>query len=80
MNWRPFSINDALTDPKSVFGSPENVVADPRLDRMSKLEILRRWQARSRLEPAPRDTPCEAAALRDRVQWAINHLQRSGNR
>ncbi|MEX2615452.1 MAG: hypothetical protein WD767_05105 [Alphaproteobacteria bacterium] len=80
MNWRPFSIDEALTDPKRVFGSPENVVSDPRLDRSSKLEILRRWQSRTRQATGRRDATSDAAALRYRVQWAINHLQQTGKR
>jgi hypothetical protein len=39
-----FSLHKALMDPKSVFESPENVLADPRLDRRAKLEILKRWE------------------------------------
>ena len=34
----------ALIDPQSVFGTPERLLADPRLDPRGKLEILRRWK------------------------------------
>jgi hypothetical protein len=34
----------ALRDPKSVYATPEQVLADPRLDRYGKKAILRTWQ------------------------------------
>ena len=34
----------ALRDPKSVYATPEQVLADPRLDRYGKRAILKTWQ------------------------------------
>ena len=34
----------ALRDPKSVYSTPEQVLADPRLDRYGKRAILKTWQ------------------------------------
>jgi hypothetical protein len=34
----------ALRDPTSVYATPEQVLADPRLDRYGKREILKTWQ------------------------------------
>ena len=34
----------ALEDPKSVYDTPEQVLADPRLDRHGKREILNTWR------------------------------------
>jgi hypothetical protein len=35
---------EALNDPASVFGQPENVLAPTTLSKEQKIEILRRWQ------------------------------------
>ena len=80
MNWRPFSINDALADPGRVFGSPENIVSDPRLDRSSKIKILRRWQDRFRQANAAEATQDDANALQARLQQAIDRLRQNGKR
>ena len=32
------------SDPKAAFGTPERVLADPDLDRESKLAILKAWE------------------------------------
>lgn len=44
MTRRSYSLNDALSDPRGAFRSPENLVSDPRLDRTAKLKILRKWR------------------------------------
>ena len=44
MKQQKYSIDQALADPSRVFGSPENVESDPRLDRSTKLKILRKWR------------------------------------
>lgn len=43
----PIRKNDferALSDPKSVYDTPEQVLADPRLDREGKRSILEVWK------------------------------------
>jgi hypothetical protein len=43
----PIRKNDferALRDPKSVYDTPEQVLADPRLDRQGKRSILETWK------------------------------------
>ncbi|HVS16346.1 MAG TPA: hypothetical protein VMV46_20715 [Thermoanaerobaculia bacterium] len=37
-------LEQALLDPHSVFATPAALLADERLDREQKVEILRRWQ------------------------------------
>jgi hypothetical protein len=39
---------EALNDPESVYGSPERVLADPRLDREGKRAILKAWERDAR--------------------------------
>lgn len=41
---RKYSLDEALKDPKRIFGSPESVLSDPRLDPRTKLEILEKWR------------------------------------
>lgn len=36
-------IEQALLDPSAVFDAPEDVVADDRIQKEQKIEILRRW-------------------------------------
>jgi hypothetical protein len=38
------AIEKALTDPASVFKTPEEVLANDELTREQKIEILRRWE------------------------------------
>lgn len=74
---QPFSIKKALMDPKGMFGTPENAVSDPRLDRSTKLEILRRWRddakalATAENEGMQGDEPSQL----QRVQHAIGRLE-----
>lgn len=44
MIFRKYSLDEALKDPKRIFGSPEKVLSDPRLDRRTKLDILEKWR------------------------------------
>lgn len=44
MSQQRYRFNDAISDPRKIFGSPENLLSDPRLDRSAKLAILRRWR------------------------------------
>lgn len=79
MSSRKYSINQALIDPKRVFGSPERVVSDPRLDRRTKLDILDKWRHDAHeLSTAEHEgmTGGEPSMLR-RVQQAIEHLKGS---
>ena len=41
---RKSDYDKALRDPKSVYSTPEQVLADPRLDRYGKRAILKTWQ------------------------------------
>lgn len=41
-------IKQALRRPKDTFGTPERVLADPRLDREGKRAILRSWEQDAR--------------------------------
>lgn len=38
------SFERAVKDPKSVYDTPEQVLADPRLDRHGKRAILKNWR------------------------------------
>jgi len=48
MAFSKLDFEKALADPRSVYHWPEAVVADPRLDRRAKLQILRRWEENER--------------------------------
>lgn len=39
-----YTMQDALIDPKRVFGTPERLLSEPRLERSTKLRILKRWR------------------------------------
>jgi hypothetical protein len=41
---RKIDFETALRDPRAVFDTPEQVLADPRLDRQGKVSILRSWR------------------------------------
>jgi hypothetical protein len=79
MNVRQYSINEALIDPKGAFGSPENVICDPRLDRRAKLEILRKWRHEAQALAAAEYEGMEGGepAMLHRVERAIDHLKRN---
>lgn len=76
MNVRHFSIREALIDPKGVFGAPDNVVSDPRLDRRAKLEILHKWRDDARSRAAAEREVKEGGEPRmlRKIQKAIDRL------
>lgn len=45
---RQSRFQDALDDPESVYGTPERVLTDPRLDREGKRAILKAWERDAR--------------------------------
>lgn len=77
MNVRQYRISEALIDPKGAFGSPENVVCDPRLDRRAKLEILRKWRHDAQALAAAEYEGMEGGepAMLRRVQRALDRLK-----
>jgi hypothetical protein len=77
MNWRSFSIRDALCNPERVFGTPEQVISDPRLDRATKLTILGQWrQIKAALRGKPNDTDeRHNEDLYRRIETAIDYLR-----
>ena len=73
---RKSDYDQALRDPKSVYDTPEQVLADPRLDRQGKRAILRTWEQDARqLLRAEEEamTGGEPNMLR-RVELALNRL------
>lgn len=79
MTQRQYNINDALVDPGRIFGTPENVVSDPRLDRSVKLEILRKWHldAKSLSTAESEGMSGDGPSMLSRVQQAIDRLTQS---
>lgn len=70
------SYEKALKDPKSVYDTPEQVLADPRLDRQGKRAILRNWRQDAELLLKAEDeamTGGEPNMLR-RVELALDRL------
>jgi len=66
----------ARQDPKSVYDTPEQVLADPRLDRQGKREILTNWRQDAELLLKAEDeamTGGESNMLR-RVKLALDRL------
>lgn len=66
----------ARRDPKSVYRTPEQVLADPRLDRQGKREILKTWEQDAQLLLKAEDeamTGGEPNMLR-RVELALDRL------
>jgi len=43
MTHQAIDLEKALNDPKAVFGTPEDLLAEPDLDKETKLKILKRW-------------------------------------
>lgn len=63
------ALEQALTTPESVFGSPCDVTADPSLDQQTKIDILAAWMANEKAQncaPA-RHRPMQNAHLRQVV-------------
>lgn len=65
-----------LIDPKGVFGTPERVLKDTRLDRRAKLEILHRWEHDARELAVAEDEAMAGGEpnMLDRVLAAIARL------
>ena len=73
-----FNLDDALLDPGGVFGTPERVLSDPRLDRRAKESILERWrEACERPESAEKATVTGGAGELQRVTKALDRLRSS---
>ena len=73
---RKSNYEKALRDPKSVYETPEQVLADPRLDRHGKRAILKTWEQDAQLLLKAEDeamTGGEPNMLR-RVELALNRL------
>lgn len=69
-------IDQALLDPTSVFGSPEDVLKAKDLTREQKIEILRRWEYDAReLEVAADENMAGSNSdLLDRVLKSLGEL------
>lgn len=78
MHVRNSDYDKALRDPKSVYDTPEQVLADPRLDRQGKKAILQTWEQDAQLLLKAEDEAMgggEPNMLR-RVELALNRLRR----
>lgn len=78
MNLKMNSFEKALKDPKSVYDTPEQVLADPRLDREGKRAILKTWRQDAELllnAEGEAMTGGEPNMLR-RVKLALDRLAR----
>lgn len=73
---RKSDFNQAVRDPGSVYETPEQVLADPRLDRQGKRSILETWQQRASGRPHADSAPAGGAdpALKRRVDTALRTL------
>lgn len=60
-------LEKALIDPSSVFGAPEDVLANETLCKADKAEILRRWEA---------EASAEAVALEEGMRGEDSDLLR----
>ena len=73
---RKSDYDQALRDPKSVYDTPEQVLADPRLDRHGKRAILKTWEQDAKLLLKAEDEAMaggEPNMLR-RVELALSRL------
>ena len=48
MTDQPVDFDEALKDPASFFGAPQDVVDAPGLERAQRIEILKRWDSDAR--------------------------------
>jgi len=73
---RKSDYDQALRDPKSVYDTPEQVLADPRLDRQGKRAILRTWEqdARQLLQAEEEAMTGGEPNMLRRVELALNRL------
>jgi hypothetical protein len=73
---KPFQ--DAINDPAEVYGTPERVLADPRLDREGKRAILKAWErdARALIRAADEAMTGGESDLLGRVLKALRAVSR----
>jgi hypothetical protein len=70
---RKIDFETALRDPRAVFDTPEQVLADPRLDRQGKVSILQSWR-HNFIQPDGREAAA-AENLMSRVDSALEALK-----
>ena len=76
MNTEKISLEDAMIDPRRVFGTPENVVSNTQIGRSTKIEILCKWRQDEKALSVAENEGMEGgnASLLHRVQKAIDEL------
>ena len=80
MTFGKYSVENALQNPQEIFRSPEQVASDPRLDRTTKLAILRKWLESTNCtlcNTNDNDRQGESA-LGQRLKESITRLSRTG--
>ena len=77
MAYRRLDFEKTLADPRSVYDRPAEVVADPRLDRRSKLQVLRSWEQDERALEVAEDEAMAGGedSMLKRILDAIAYLQ-----
>ncbi len=73
MTLENLDIKRALSNPKEIFGTPEQVLANPRLDRESKCAILKSWEQDAR-ELAVAEEEGMAGGEQDMLQRVLRAL------
>jgi len=70
------TFRDALDDPQAVYGTPERVLSDPRLDRQGKRAILKAWERDARALARAEDEAMSGGEpnLLDRVLKALKRV------
>lgn len=70
------SFREALDDPQAVYGTPERVLSDPRLDRQGKRAILKAWERDARALARAEDEAMSGGEpnLLDRVLKALRRV------
>ena len=81
MKFEHYSIKQALGQPAQVFGSPENVVSDPRLDRQAKLQVLKKWLEDARADEKGKTDRMDSngPSMLQRVEKSISRLIKPDN-
>lgn len=74
-----FDFRRALKDPKAEFGTPERVLADPRLDREGKRTILKSWEQDER-QMAVAEEEGMAGGERDMLRRVLRALDAVSNK
>lgn len=72
--YRKYTLADALRNPQQIFGFPENVMSDPRLDRGAKLAILRKWRDLLVEDCAPRRKTGDGQSSRNAILLRVKRL------